>query len=112
LNARRIVIERAFAEAGLKLNLAAEAVTVASELSAVRSGAAATILNLGNMSGFSVQDFAEPVLIEPTFYMTCSILWSNDHSLPMAADRARDMLIASLKQHIDQRERPGANWID
>ena len=52
LNARRIVIDRAFAEAGLSLNLTAEAVTVASELSAVRSGAASTILNLGDMSGF------------------------------------------------------------
>jgi LysR family nitrogen assimilation transcriptional regulator len=52
LNARRVVIDRTFAEAGLVLNLAAEAVTVASELSAVRSGAASTILNLGDMSGF------------------------------------------------------------
>jgi LysR family transcriptional regulator, nitrogen assimilation regulatory protein len=47
LNARRVVIDRTFAEAGLSLNLAAEAVTVSSELSAVRSGAASTILNLG-----------------------------------------------------------------
>src|ERR1700748_1454560 len=37
LNARRIVIDRTFAEAGLSLNLAAEAVTVARGLSAVAS---------------------------------------------------------------------------
>ena len=86
LNARRIVIDRTFAEAGLSLNLAAEAVTVSSELSAVRSGAASTILNLGDMSGFSMGDFAEPVLIEPTFYLTCCIIWSSDHSLSLAAD--------------------------
>src|SRR6202012_5961787 len=70
LNARRVVIDRTFAEAGLSLNLAAEAVTVSSELSAVRSGAASTILNLGDMSGFSLDDFATPVLIEPTFHLT------------------------------------------
>src|ERR1700743_149370 len=40
LNARRMVIDRAFTQAGFSLNIAAEAVTVASELSAVRSGAA------------------------------------------------------------------------
>lgn len=67
LNARRIVIDRTFANAGLSVNLAAEAVTVSSELSAVRSGTASTILNLGDMSGFSLDDFARPLLIEPTF---------------------------------------------
>jgi LysR family nitrogen assimilation transcriptional regulator len=112
LNARRIVIERAFAAAGLKLNLAAEAVTVASELSAVRSGAASTILNLGNMDGFSVQDFAEPILIEPTFYMTCCLLWSSDHSLSMAADRVRELLTDFLRDQIHQTKRPGAIWLD
>ena len=112
LNARRIVIERAFAAAGLKLNLAAEAVTVASELSAVRSGAASTILNLGNMDGFSVQDFAEPILIEPTFYMTCCLLWPSDHSLSMAADRVRELLTDFLRDQIHQTKRPGAIWLD
>ena len=72
------------------MNLAAEAVTVASELSAVRSGAASTILNLGDMSGFSLGDFAEPILIEPTFHLTCCILWSNNHSLSLAADGVKE----------------------
>jgi LysR family transcriptional regulator, nitrogen assimilation regulatory protein len=112
LNARRIVINRAFAEAGLTLNLAAEAVTVASELSAVRSGAASTIFNLGDMSGFSLGDFASPVLIEPTFYLTCSMIWSNDHSLSPAADKVRELLVDSLRDHVQQTKRPGAVWVD
>jgi LysR family nitrogen assimilation transcriptional regulator len=112
LNARRVVIDRTFAEAGLSLNLAAEAVTVSSELSAVRSGAASTILNLGDMSGFSLDDFATPVLIEPTFHLTCCILWSNDHSLPLAADGVRELLIEFLKDHIQRTRRPGAFWLD
>lgn len=112
LNARRVVIDRTFAEAGLSLNLAAEAVTVASELSAVRSGAASTILNLGDMSGFSLGDFAEPILIEPTFHLTCCILWSNNHSLSLAADGVKELLIEFLRKHIDRTRRPGALWLD
>ena len=112
LNARRIVIDRTFGEAGLTLNLAAEAVTVSSELSAVRSGAGSTILNLGDMSGFSLDDFAEPVLIEPTFYLTCCLLWSNEDTLTLAAERVKVFLIEFLKNHIFETKRPGALWLD
>jgi LysR family nitrogen assimilation transcriptional regulator len=112
LNARRVVIDRTFAEAGLSLNLAAEAVTVSSELSAVRSGAGSTILNLGNMSGFSFDDFAEPVLIEPTFYLTCCLIWSNEAPLTLAAERVKTLLSDFLKDHVQRSNRPGALWLD
>jgi len=112
LNARRVVIDRTFAEAGLSLNLAAEAVTVSSELSAVRSGAGSTILNLGDMSGFSLDDFAEPVLIEPTFYLTCCLIWSNEDTLTLAAERVKMLLVEFLKNHIYDTKRPGALWFD
>ena len=112
LNARRVVIDRTFAEAGLSLNLAAEAVTVASELSAVRSGAGSTIFNLGDMSGFSLDDFAEPVLIEPTFYLTCCLIWSNELPLTLAAEGVKTLLIDFLKDHIQRSNRPGASWLD
>jgi len=112
LNARRVLIDRVFAEAGLKLNLAAEAVTVASELSAVRSGAASTILNLGDMSGFSTDDFAQPVLIVPTFCMTCCLLWSNEFTLTLGAEGVKKLLIAFMNEHIEKTRRPGATWLD
>jgi LysR family nitrogen assimilation transcriptional regulator len=112
LNARRIVINRTFAEAGLSLNLAAEAVTVSSELSAVRAGAASTILNLGDMSGFSLDDFAEPILIEPTFYLTCSVIWSSEFPPTLAAEGVKKLLIGFLKDHIETTKRPGAEWLD
>jgi LysR family transcriptional regulator, nitrogen assimilation regulatory protein len=112
LNARREVIERTFAEAGLSLNLAAEAVTVSSELSAVRSGAGSTILNLGDMSGFSLDDFAKPVLIEPTFYLTCCLIWSDESPLTLAAERVKTLLIDFMKDHIHSTKRPGALWLD
>ncbi|WP_213739865.1 LysR substrate-binding domain-containing protein [Bradyrhizobium sp. dw_411] len=112
LNARRMVIDRTFAEAGLSLNLAAEAVTVSSELSAVRSGAGSTILNLGDMSGFSLDDFAEPRLIEPTFYLTCCIIWSSEFPLTLAAEGVKKVLIDFLKDSIHKTKRPGASWLD
>jgi LysR family transcriptional regulator, nitrogen assimilation regulatory protein len=112
MNARRVVIDRTFAEAGLTLNLAAEAVTVASELSAVRSGAASTILNLGDMSGFSTDDFAKPVLIEPVFYLTCCLLWSNEVPLMLAAEAVKTLLVDFLWEHIEKAKRPGAVWLD
>jgi LysR family nitrogen assimilation transcriptional regulator len=112
LNARRVVIDRTFAEAGLSLKLAAQAVTVSSELSAVRSGAGSTILNLGDMSGFSLDDFAEPVLIEPTFYLTCCLIWSNENTLTLAAERVKMLLVEFLKNHIYKTKRPGALWLD
>jgi LysR family nitrogen assimilation transcriptional regulator len=112
LNARRVVIDRTFAEAGLSLNVAAEAVTVSSEFSAVRSGAGSTIFNLGDMSGFSLDDFAEPVLIQPTFYLTCCLIWSNEFPLTLAAERVKTLLIDFLKDHIRGSNRPGASWLD
>jgi LysR family nitrogen assimilation transcriptional regulator len=112
LNARRVVIDRTFAEAGLSLKLAAEAVTVSSKLSAVRSGAGSTILNLGDMSGFSLDDFAEPALIEPTFYLTCCLLWSIEDTLTLAAERVKVLLIEFLKNHIYETKKPGALWLD
>jgi LysR family nitrogen assimilation transcriptional regulator len=112
MNARRMAIDRTFAEAGLSLKLAAEAVTVSSELSAVRSGAACTILNLGDMSGFSLDDFAEPVLIEPTFYLTCCVIWSSEFPLTLAAESVKGLLVKFLREHIEQTKRPGAVWLD
>ena len=110
LNARRIVINRSFAEAGLSLNVAAETSNVPSELSVVRSGAASTILNLGDMSGFG--DFAPPVLIEPTFYLTCCVIWSNESPLTPAAEGLRKLLIEFMKEHVETTKRPGAVWLD
>lgn len=112
LNARRIVINRTFAKAGLSINLAAEAVTVSSELSGVRSGTASTILNLGDMSGFSLDDFSQPLLIEPTFYLTCCLIWSDEVPLTLAGESVQKLLISFLKTYIRETRRPGAVWLD
>ena len=75
-------------------------------------GAGSTIFNLGDRPGFSLDDFAEPVLIEPTFYLTGCLIWSNEFPLTLAAERVKTLLIDFLKHHIQGSNRPGASWLD
>lgn len=51
-------------------------------------------------------------MIEPAFYLTCCIIWSSDHSLSLAADGVRELLIEFLRDHIRRTKRPGAVWLD
>src|SRR6202035_169483 len=74
LNARRVVIDRTFAEAGLSLNFAAEVVT------------------------------------EPTFYLTCCLIWSNEVPLTLAAGHVKTLLVDFMKVQIHTTQRPGASW--
>ena len=53
-----------------------------------------------------------PVLIEPAFYLTCCVIWSNDFSPSLAAESVRKLLIDFLREHIERTKRPGAVWLD
>jgi LysR family nitrogen assimilation transcriptional regulator len=110
-NGRRNVIDRAFAAAGLSPNVVAEADAISSELSAVRSGIGSTILNLGDLSTYARDGFAQPLLIEPPLHLTCSIISSSDFPLSHAGEAVRDVLEEFVKQHLSQTKRPGVEWI-
>lgn len=107
-NGRRRVVDRAFSEAGLTPNVIAETDTLSSELSAVRTGLAYSILNMGivGQSGF-----ADPQLIEPPVYLTCSVISSSDFPLTHAGEAVRDTLVQFVDQRIKATKRPGAEWI-
>jgi LysR family nitrogen assimilation transcriptional regulator len=107
-NGRRALVERVFAEAGLTPNVIADTDSLSSELSAVRAGVAYSILNMGVMNQTG---FAEPVLIEPNFHLTCCVIWSNEFPLTLAAESAKKLLIDFLKAHIHATKRPGAAWL-
>jgi LysR family transcriptional regulator, nitrogen assimilation regulatory protein len=62
------------------------------------------------MSGFG--DFATPVLIEPPFYLTCCIIWSNEFPLTLAAEGVKKLLIEFVKEYVETTKRPGAVWLD
>jgi LysR family nitrogen assimilation transcriptional regulator len=110
-NARRNVIERALVAAKLSHNLVAEADALASEISAVRSRTGHTILPVGELSGFSHEGLARPILIEPALYMTCSVISSSDFPLSHAGEAVRDALIKFVQTYLKKAKSPGAEWI-
>ena len=110
-NDRRGVIERAFAAAGLTLNIAAEFGALSGELSAVRAGVGSTIINTGNLADISGHDLAEPALVEPPLYLTCSLISSGDFPLTRAGEAVWNLLIEFIEDHLHQAGVPGAEWI-
>lgn len=107
-NGRRALVERVFAEAGLTPNIIADTDSLSSELSAVRAGVAYSILNMGVMNQTG---FAEPVLIEPPIYLTCSVISSSDFPLSHAGEAVQTTLIEFVRNLITKTDRPGSEWI-
>lgn len=108
---RRVVIDRAFAAAGLTPNIIAETDSGLSELSAVRTGVGSSIYNAGTFNNVYPGAFAEPLLIEPALFLTCSLIASSDFPLTNAAEAVRKVLIRFVEEQIRQSARPGAELI-
>lgn len=107
---RRVVIDRAFAEAGLTPNIIAETAGL-SELSAVRSGVGYSIYNAGTFANVYPGAFAEPLLIEPPIFLTCSLVSSSDFPLTHAGEAVKSVLIRFVEDQIAKSTRPGAELI-
>jgi LysR family transcriptional regulator, nitrogen assimilation regulatory protein len=110
-NGRRALIERTFSHAGLTVQLALEADSLASEIWAVRNDVGCTVLPIGDMSHFGPNAFAKPVLIEPPISLTCSIIHSADLPLTAAGEAIRSSLIEFIKRRVGQGDMPGIEWI-
>jgi LysR family nitrogen assimilation transcriptional regulator len=110
-NVVRAVLDRAFAAAGLTPNVVAEAEVMSSLLSAVNTGMGSTVLPKGDLSDIAGNDFAIPVLIEPTLFLTASIISSGDFPLTHAAEAVRGVLITFVESQLRQIAAPGAEWI-
>jgi LysR family nitrogen assimilation transcriptional regulator len=108
---RRIVIDRAFAAAGLTPNIVAEADSGLSELSAVRSGVGSAMYNAGTFNNVYPGMLAEPLLIEPPLFLTCSLVSSSDFPLTHAGEAVKTVLIRFVKDQITANTRPGAELI-
>jgi LysR family nitrogen assimilation transcriptional regulator len=108
---RRIVIDRAFAAAGLVPNIVAETDAALSELSAVRSGVGSSIFNAGTFENVYPGAFAPPLLIEPPIFLTCSLVSSSDFPLTYAGEAVKNVLIHFVKDQIARSTRPGAELI-
>lgn len=105
---RRAVIDRAFAAVGLTPNIVAETDTGISELSAVRSGVGSAIYHAGTFRNVYPGAFAEPLLIEPAMFLTCSLVSSSDFPLSYAGEAVKKVLIKFVEEQIKENARPGA----
>jgi LysR family transcriptional regulator, nitrogen assimilation regulatory protein len=110
-NGRRILIDRALAEAGIKPNLVTEADTLATEIAAVRAGVGCTILPTGDMSNYPSDAFAVPLLIEPPIYLTCSVIVSSDFPPTYAGEAVQKALVEFMSGWVKQTKPPGVQWI-
>ena len=97
---RRVVIDRAFAAAGLTPNIIAETDAGLSELSAVRSGVGSSIYHAGTFKNVYPGAFAEPLLIEPPMFLTCSLVSSSDFPLTHAGEAVKKVLIRFVEDQI------------
>jgi LysR family transcriptional regulator, nitrogen assimilation regulatory protein len=111
-NGRRELIDQAFADRGLTPNIVAEANTLSSEILAVRSGAASSILPISDRASFERNGFSEPLPVEPALSLTCSVISSSDFPLTHAGEAVRDILIELLRVRLRDAGLMGVEWLD
>jgi LysR family transcriptional regulator, nitrogen assimilation regulatory protein len=111
-NARRELIDAAFAKLGLTPNVVAEVDTVSSELLAVQSGLANSILPVSDLGTLERRGFAAPLVVEPPIFLTCSVISSGDFPLTQAGEGVRDILIEILRSGLREAGSLGVEWID
>jgi LysR family transcriptional regulator, nitrogen assimilation regulatory protein len=110
-NITRTALDRAFIAAGVSPNVVAEADVISNILSTVRTGIGDAIIPKGDLSDISGGDLAQPVLVEPPVYLTCSIISSGDFALALAGEATKDALVTFIKDRVRQGGIPGAEWI-
>jgi LysR family transcriptional regulator, nitrogen assimilation regulatory protein len=110
-NGRRSLIDRAFAERGFWPNVVAEVETLSSELSAVRSGVAHTILPVANPKRFLSDGFVEPLMVEPGLFLTCSVISSSDFPLSHAGEAVRSLVTEFLENELPKMGLMGVEWL-
>jgi LysR family transcriptional regulator, nitrogen assimilation regulatory protein len=110
-NGRRSLIDRAFAERGCFPNIVAEADTLSSELSTVRSGVAHTILPVASPDRFLSDGFVEPLMVEPGLFLTCSVISSSDFPLSHAGESVRNLLTEFLEKEVRKMGLMGVEWL-
>jgi LysR family transcriptional regulator, nitrogen assimilation regulatory protein len=111
-NARRALIDRAFAENGLTPNVVAETDSVSSELLTVRTGIAHTLLPVANRKNFLEQGLVELLPVDADLYLTCSIISSSDFPLSRASEAVRILLMEFIKAELRDGNIVGLEWID
>jgi LysR family transcriptional regulator, nitrogen assimilation regulatory protein len=103
-NIVRLVLERLFAEAGIKPHVAAEADVSTDMLASVQAGVGDTILPLGGTDELPSIFCAQA--IEPAVSLTASIVSSAETPLAAAGEAVRDFIAGFVKQHLSEHPVP------
>jgi LysR family nitrogen assimilation transcriptional regulator len=111
-NARRVLINRIFAEHKLIPNVVAEVDSLSSELLTVKTGIANTIVPVPNRKNFLDQGFRQLLLIDADIYLTCSIVSSSDFPLSRASEAVRVLLMEFIKAELRDGNMVGLEWIE
>lgn len=110
-NVLRVMVERAFAEAGLTSNVVAEANVMSSLMSAVQSGFAGSIVPKGDFSDVPGHADLLTLPIEPAVHLTANLLASSTVTLTHAGEAVRDRLREFMRSYVVEQKPPGAQWI-
>ena len=110
-NVTRSTLDRAFAEAGLVPNVAAEADSLFSIVSAVQNGIGHAILPTGEVPNMPGHTTITATPIEPPICLTASILAPSDIPLSGAADAVRSLLVGFIAHRLATSALPGMEWI-
>lgn len=110
-NVTRVLLDRAFAVAGVVPNVVAEADVLSGLLAAVQRGLGNTFLPKGDLSDVPGNGNLRLWPIEPPLHLTAVILSSEEASLSAAAAVVRDLFIEFVFEMITASPPPGAQWI-
>ena len=109
-NVVRSLLDRTFAAAGISPNVVAEADVLSRILSVVSTGMGSTVLPKGDLSDIPGEHAA--LLIEPSLFLTASIISSGDFPLTYAGEAVRNVLIKFAESHFRANDAPGVEWIE
>ena len=110
-NSRRRLIERAFAQSNLTLNVVVESEPLGNAVWVLLNNAGYGIMGIGDASHFGPTTFKKPLMIDPPIYLTCSIVRSADVPLTHAGQAAYDFLVDYIARRVEQPDMAGAEWI-
>jgi LysR family transcriptional regulator, nitrogen assimilation regulatory protein len=110
-NVTRSVLDRAFATAGLIQNVAAEADTLFSVISAMQSGTGHAILPTAGLSDILDHPALTAIPLDPPIWLTASILMPTDAPISGAAGGVRDLLTGFVARWLAAIPASGLRWV-
>jgi LysR family nitrogen assimilation transcriptional regulator len=110
-NLVRVLLDRAFAHAGLEPHVAAEMDVLSSILSAVESGLGDTILPKGEFSDVPGNAKMFVIPIDPPLYLTASLIAAQDVAPTRAREAVQACLLDFVRLHLENHPVAGAEWI-